>query len=59
MCDGIRRYDDTTIRRYDDRSFFGEIGKIDHFLVNTLDFSAGTGTPGVCLAAAAGEAAVN
>ena len=28
-------YDDTTIRRYDDRSFFGEIGKIDHFLVNT------------------------
>ena len=35
-----RRYDDTTIRRYDDttiRSFFGEILKIDPFLVNTRD----------------------
>eukprot|EP01043_Picozoa_sp_COSAG02_P013505 COSAG02_NODE_541_length_20598_cov_278.953754_9_plen_165_part_00 len=30
-------YDDTTIRRY--RSFFGEILKIDHFLVNTRNWS--------------------
>ena len=33
-----RRCDDATMRRCDDatmRSFFGEILKIDHFLVNT------------------------
>ena len=39
--DGEARYDDdTTIRRYDDttiRSFFGEILRIDPFLVNTRD----------------------